>query len=112
VCVAVGIFGLGETFLAPSQAALANDLASDQLRGRYNAVYTLAWTTGLLVGPAVSARALDLGHFAPLYAGLVAGCGLAAVGARRLHPRLPRDLDLVSMPNFSASGSGPDPAIG
>ena len=96
-CLALGVFGIGETFLAPSQAALVNDLAPDDLRGRYNGLYTLAWTAGFLVGPAVAASALAAGRAGPLFAGLVAACGVAALGAVRLRSHLPAGTDLVSM---------------
>ncbi|MDP9250614.1 MAG: MFS transporter [Chloroflexota bacterium] len=96
-CLALGVFGIGETFLAPSQAALVNDLAPDDLRGRYNGLYTLAWTTGFLVGPAVAASALAAGRAGPLFAGLIVACGIAALGAVRLRSHLPAGTDLVSM---------------
>ena len=48
---AMMVFAIGEALLAPAQAALINDLAPDDLRGRYNGLYALAWTTGLAVGP-------------------------------------------------------------
>jgi MFS family permease len=96
-CLALGIFGIGETFLAPSQAALVNDLAPDDLRGRYNGLYTMAWTTGLLVGPVVAASALAAGRAGPLFAGLTVACGIAALGAVRLRSHLPAGIDLVSI---------------
>ena len=97
LCLALGVFGIGETFLAPSQAALVNDLAPDDLRGRYNGLYTLAWTTGFLVGPAVAASALAAGRAGALFAGLVVACGIAALGAVRLRVHLPPGTDVVSM---------------
>jgi MFS family permease len=96
-CLALGVFGIGETFLAPSQAALINDLAPDDLRGRYNGLYTLAWTTGFLLGPVVAASALAAGRAGPLFAGLIVACGIAALGALRLRSHLPAGTDLVSM---------------
>jgi MFS family permease len=96
-CLALGVFGIGETFLAPSQAALINDLAPDDLRGRYNGLYTLAWTTGFLIGPVIAAGALAAGRAGPLFAVLIAACGIAALGAMRLHHHLPAGTDLVSM---------------
>jgi MFS family permease len=96
-CLALGVFGIGETFLAPSQAALVNDLAPDDLRGRYNGLYTLAWTAGFLVGPVVAASALAAGMAGLLFAGLIAVCGIAALGAVRLRSHLPAGTDLVSM---------------
>ena len=96
-CLALAVFGIGETFLAPSQSALVNDLAPDELRGRYNGLYTLAWTTGFLVGPAVAASALAAGRAGTLFAGLTLACGIAALGAVRVRIHLPAGTDLVSM---------------
>jgi len=92
---ALVVFALGETFLAPSQAALVNDLAPDDLRGRYNGLYTLAWTTGLAVGPAVAGVALAAGNGTGLFVGLIAGCAVAAVAAARLARTLPTSVNLV-----------------
>jgi len=83
------VFGLGETTLSPSLAPLVNDLAPDELRGRYNGASTLAWTTGFTVGPAVAGLALASRAGEALFAGLVAACLLLAVGAVRLERHLP-----------------------
>lgn len=93
--VALIVFAVGETLLAPSQASLVNDLAPDDLRGRYNGLYTLAWTTGLAVGPAVAGVALAGGHGSALFVGLAVACGITAIAARRLGRRLPAAVDVV-----------------
>src|ERR1700736_3668037 len=48
-CAGAAIFALGETLLSPALPPLVNDLAPDRLRGRYNAVNTLALTTGFIL---------------------------------------------------------------
>lgn len=83
------VFALGETFLSPSLGPIVNDLAPDDLRGRYNGLYTLAWTTGFAVGPVVGGVALGAGAEGLLFGGLVAGCvllGMAGLNLRRLLP--------------------------
>ena len=111
LCLALGVFGIGETFLAPSQAALVNDLAPDDLRGRYNGLYTLAWTTGFLIGPAVAASALAAGKAGALFAGLILACAIAALGAVRLRVHLPTGTDVVSMQTSLAPALPPsDPS--
>jgi MFS family permease len=95
--VALAVFGLGETFLAPSQAALINDLAPDDLRGRYDGLYGVAWTTGLALGPAIAGVTLGSGNGYLLFGGLIVACGASAVAAARLARRLPVAINLVSM---------------
>jgi MFS family permease len=89
------IFALGETLMSPSVAPMVNDLAPDRLRGRYNGLYTLAWTTGFIVGPLVAGAALAAGQATLFFLALIGACGLGALGAYRLRPRLPEGVDLV-----------------
>lgn len=65
VVVGLGLFGLGETLWAPVAPAVVNALATEQLRGRYNALFGGTWTLSMIMGPAL--------------AGLLIGNGLAAV---------------------------------
>jgi MFS family permease len=88
-CVAAVVFALGETLLSPTMPAIANDLAPDALRGRYNGAFVLAWTTGFFAGPFVSGLLLGAGRDEVLLGGLVAGCAAAAAGALRLGRHLP-----------------------
>ncbi len=92
---AVAIFALGETLMSPSVQPLVNDLAPDQLRGRYNAVYTFALTTGYILGPVIAGAALGAGHANALFLALVAACLAAALGASRLGRSLPAAADLI-----------------
>jgi MFS family permease len=83
------VFGLGETLVSPTLPAIANDLAPDSLRGRYNGAYALAWTTGFACGPPIAGVALSGGYSAELFCALIAACGVAALGSLRLGRRLP-----------------------
>lgn len=56
----LAIFGVGETFLSPSLSPIVNDLAPEQLRGRYNAMINLSWQAGMVIGPVIAGYAL--GH--------------------------------------------------
>jgi MFS family permease len=93
--VAMVVLAIGETALSPSAPALANDLAPDVLRGRYNGVYTLAWTSGFAAGPAIAGAFLAAGQANGLMLGLIVISALGAVGSLRLANRLPAGLDLV-----------------
>ena len=92
---ALAVFALAETLLAPTFAAIVNDIAPDHLRGRYNGLSTLAWTTGFLVGPALAGVAIDAGAAGTLFALLMAAAILAALGARLLGRRLQPGANLV-----------------
>ena len=91
----VVLVAIGETLVSPTMPVLANDLAPDSLRGRYNGAFTLAWTTGFFVGPAVAGFAFAAGLEEVLLMGLIAACALAAIGASRLERRLPHQVNVV-----------------
>lgn len=93
--VALVVLGIGETALSPSAPALANDLAADDLRGRYNGVYTLAWTTGFAAGPALAGVFLAAGAAGALMGCLVAACAIGVAGSLRLARHLPPEIDVI-----------------
>lgn len=95
---AAAIFALGETLMSPSLGPLVNDLATDRLRGRYNAVNTLALTTGFILGPTIAGLALGAGQATPLFLALIAACGFGALAAYRLRARLPAEIDVIGGP--------------
>ena len=73
------LFGLGETFMAPTMSPLVNSLADDRTRGRANALSTGAFSLAFVVSPTIS-TGLIAGGLAGLWIGLLcAGC-LATVG--------------------------------
>jgi MFS family permease len=92
---AMALFGVGETLMSPTMPAIVNDLAPDELRGRYNGVYTLAWTSGFMVGPALAGAALASGFDTELFIALIGLCGVAAVVAARLEHHLPQEVNRV-----------------
>lgn len=84
-----GVFGLGETMLQPTSAAMVNDLAPDHLRGRYNALSSLMFSVAFVVGPVVSSLLIGRG-LGLVYVGfLVGGCAVLAVIALVVERRLP-----------------------
>jgi MFS family permease len=93
--LAMVTFGLGETLLSPTLAPIVNDLAPEDLRGRYNGVSTLAWTTGFMVGPAVAGLALARGLAVELFVGLMGACVVSAALAVRLERVLPSAVNVV-----------------
>lgn len=93
---AMVMFGIAETALSPTLPAIVNDLAPDHLRGRYNGVSALGWTTGFLLGPAVAGFALDAHAGAALLAGLIAACILGGIWALHLGRRLPPSTNRIT----------------
>jgi MFS family permease len=92
---AAAIFALGETLMSPAVAPMANDLAPERLRGRYNALYTLSWTTGFILGPLIAGAALGTGHARALFLSLIVACVAGALGTLRLRGHLPPGVDIV-----------------
>lgn len=91
--VSLGVFGLGETMYAPVEGGLPNELAPDELRGRYNAAsFTVSSVAGL-VGPQLAG--VLLGGANPVTWAIVttAGMGVTAVGAVVLGRLLPASVD-------------------
>jgi MFS family permease len=93
--LALGVFALAETLLSPTFTAIVNDIAPEHLRGRYNGLSTLAWTTGFLLGPALAGAALDAGIDTALFTGLIAASAVGAMAAARLARHLTPAANLV-----------------
>jgi MFS family permease len=87
--MAAAVFAVGETALSPTVPAIVNDIAPEDLRGRYNAGSTLAYTTGFMFGPVVTGLTVGHGYATALLTGLIAACCLAAVLALGLARWLP-----------------------
>jgi MFS family permease len=86
---ALAVFAVGESLLAPTLPALVNDLAPNTLRGRYNAVFTLSWQVGPVIGPALAGFMLGRGLGDELLLLLTAAClavALCVPWLRRLVP--------------------------
>jgi MFS family permease len=74
-----------EVLLSPSLDPLVNNYAPDDLRGRYNATQTLAWSAASVAGPAAAGPLLQVGGAPVLFGLLIAGCAAAvllAIGLR------------------------------
>ncbi|HEX7354108.1 MAG TPA: MFS transporter [Mycobacteriales bacterium] len=88
VCAFAGLFGLGETFMAPTTGPLTNAVAPAHLRGRFFAANSLAFSFAFTVAPPVATGLIGRHVGAVWFGLLVAGCVTLALSARRLERRL------------------------
>jgi MFS family permease len=89
------LFGLGETFMAPTIAPLVNTLAPEGVRGRANALTSGMYSVAFVISPAISAAFIAAGVGAVWVGLLAAGCLLVTVVALRLGRRLPPAQDVA-----------------
>jgi MFS family permease len=98
VIAGLGLFGLGETLWAPVAPAIVNDLASEELRGRYNALQGMTWTVAMIIGPALAGLLIGNG-LAHVWVGcIVGGTALGAALFLNLRRHLTRAQDGVETP--------------
>jgi len=93
VVVGLGIFGLGETLWAPLAPAIVNDLAAEELRGRYNALQGMTWTVAMIIGPALSGLLIGNGLERLWVVCTVGGTAVAALLFLDLRRHLTRTQD-------------------
>jgi MFS family permease len=105
---AMVLFGAGETLLSPTVPAIVNDLAPERLRGRYNGAYTLAWTGGYIVGPALAGFAIAAGHGHALFVAMIGVLAAAAFGALRLERYLPPEINHIAAVDSAPAAGSPD----
>jgi MFS family permease len=87
------VFAVGETLLSPTMPALTNALATDALRGRYNAMNSIIFGISGIVGPITAGPLIGAGRSGLWVVMVVTGCLLASVLALRLHGRLTPEQD-------------------
>lgn len=92
--LALGVFGVGETFLSPVINAMPNALAPDHLRGRYNALNSATYPVSKFIGPPLAGVLLG-GGMPGFWVGIVTlGMLLTAGAAVLLGRRLPPSVEL------------------
>jgi MFS family permease len=77
VIACAGVFAMGETILSPISPTLLNALATDELRGRFNALGSMVWGISGIVGPVTAAPLIGDGHSGIWLALTVGGCLIA-----------------------------------
>jgi MFS family permease len=79
VIACAAVFAAGETMLSPVHPTLLNALATDELRGRFNALGTMVWSISGIVGPVTAAPLIGSGHSGVWLVLTVTGCLVASV---------------------------------
>ena len=90
------IFAFGETLLQPTIPAITNDLADDELRGRYNALSSGAFQSAAIIAPPIAGFLIGHGLATLYIAIMVVGtllCGVLAIA--RLEPELAAEVNGV-----------------
>jgi MFS family permease len=88
VLVFAAVFGLGEVFQSPAMQPLVNELATDRLRGRYNALSGSMYSIAFVVSPALSGLLIGNGLGTLWVFGLCVGAALTPLVLLRLRTRL------------------------
>ena len=83
------LLAIGEMVHGPTVPAMVNDLAPEELRGRYNAANAVSWQSARIVGAPVAGIFLGAGLAVPLLFVFVGACGVAALLALELERKLP-----------------------
>ncbi len=91
IAACASVFALGETLLQPTMPAITNDITTDRLRGRTNALASICFQSPMVIAPPVAGW-LIAHDLSGLYVGiLLGGCAvLAWLALFRLEPQLDR----------------------
>lgn len=95
VLVFAALFGLGETFMAPSMAPLVNAIAPEEVRGRANALTSGMYSVAFVISPMISAAFIASGAGGFWIALLALGCLTVTATALRLGRRVHRSQDVA-----------------
>jgi MFS family permease len=77
------IFAVGETLMSPTMPAITNALATDEVRGRYNAMGSMVWGVSGIIGPVLAGPLIAHGLGSLWITLVILGClGAAAMGLR------------------------------
>ncbi|MEV1072104.1 MFS transporter [Micromonospora parva] len=104
------IFGFGETMLSPVMPALTNALATDELRGRYNAMSSMIFGISGVIGPVTAGPLLGAAHGSVWVATVVGGCLIASLVALSLRRLLTAEQDGVATTAPATPTAAPTPA--
>ena len=87
------VFAIGETFYSTTAQPLLNDLAPEELRGRYNSLGGISWNVGGVLGPGISGAMLGADLNNQWIFLIILGCSFGILGARTMRPLLSVEQD-------------------
>ncbi|MET9881683.1 MFS transporter [Streptomyces sp. NPDC006430] len=90
----VVLLSVGEALVFPVVTSLLNDLAAERVRGRVNALLSVAISTGSVAGPALAGATLPWADGLGLMVVLLGGCLAVVAVAVRLRTTLTAQADL------------------
>ncbi len=85
VILCATVFACGETLMSPILPAVTNALATDELRGRYNAISGMSWGITGIIGPLTAAPLIGHGFATVWLVLVVIGALVASALALSLH---------------------------
>ncbi|MBM7491410.1 MFS family permease [Micromonospora luteifusca] len=104
------IFGFGETMLSPVMPALTNALATDELRGRYNAMSSMIFGISGVIGPVTAGPLIGAADGKVWVATVVGGCLVASLVALSLRRLLSPEQDGLATTAPASPAPTPAPA--
>jgi len=97
------LFAVGETFMAPTMSPLVNSLADEHVRGRANALASMAYSIAFVASPAICTGMIAAGLAAAWIGLLCAGCAGTVLLGVRLGRQLSPQQDKVGEPEPPAA---------
>jgi len=97
---AVMIITIGEMIVMPVSQALAANFAPEEMRGRYMAIYSLAWAIPATFGPGLAGLILDNKNYNPNLLWYIGGilCLISVMGFYALHLKLEKQKRFAATP--------------
>ncbi|MEV6966743.1 MFS transporter [Hamadaea sp. NPDC051192] len=105
VIASAAVFASAETLISPVNPTLINALATDELRGRFNALGSMVWSISGIVGPVTAAPLIAGGHAGIWVALTVGGCLVASLLALSLRRLITPEQDGLEAPQVEAVGN-------
>jgi MFS family permease len=106
------VFAFGETLLSPTMPTMVNALATDELRGRYNALSGMIWGISGVIAPISAGPLLQLGLGGLWIALVITGCLVASLIALSLRRLITPEQDglVTPSPHTASPGSAASPS--
>jgi len=103
---AVVIITIGEMIIMPVSQALAANFAPEDMRGRYMAIFSLAWAIPATFGPGLAGVILDNKNYDPNLLWYLGGmlCLISVMGFYALHLRLGNQKRFAATPASTRGG--------